>query len=89
MAKRVVAIRARFKDDDARLTEKVLVPVHYLDKNGKIRYKEVRLTGAEKRVIESLAMLLFIEHKKVVKISHLEDGMTELSAALHIGEIEG
>lgn len=87
MAKRVIAIKGLYDRKDERLTRKVSVPCAYADKAGIIRSKEVRMSEAEKRTIEAIAMRLFLEHRKVVKSKKQDDGRVLLSAAILIGDL--
>lgn len=87
MAKKtVIGIRSVYTAGDERLERKVIVPCAYADKTGTIRLKDVKLTEAEKRTIEALAMRLFIEHKKVIHKTTQPDGAKELSAFLLVGK---
>ena len=66
----VIGVKCSFPTDDPRLTNKVDIHVAYAGKGlfkNKVCHKTVSLTEAEKAVIESIAMRLFLEHKKVVK----------------------
>lgn len=85
MGKRVIAIRSLYEKEDTRLKDKVVVPCQYMDKAGKIRYKEIKVTEAEKRTIECLAMRLFMEHRRVVHKTKRDEGRVELSAYLLVG----
>lgn len=88
MSNKAIAIRCLYYEDDERLKERVAVPCNYADASGCLRHKVVRLTEAEKRTIEALAMRLFMEHNKVLTKTRCGDGTVELSAYLQIGKLE-
>ena len=78
-----IGITCVFKKGDERLKEKADIICSYADKNGEIRYKTVSVTLAEKQLIESVAMRLFLEHKKVVrKLPEGEDGKVALQSVI-------
>ena len=76
--KKPIGIGCEFDREDDRLVK--LVPVHctYVDRKGMIQKRTVMVTDAEKYVIESIAMRLFIDHRKVVKKEKTVDGKVRL-----------
>lgn len=86
-SKRTIGIRSIYDEGDSRLTEKVEIPIAYADKRGEVRHKTVRVTLAEKWVIESIAMRLFADHKKVVHKERMrETGKVGVSAWVTIAD---
>ena len=84
-----IGITCVFKNTDKRLTEKTDVICSYADRNGAIRHKTVSVTLAEKLVIESIAMRLFLDHKRVVqKLPEGEDGKVALMGVVGIDYLE-
>lgn len=78
-----IGITCTFKKADSRLKETKDIICAYADKQGNIRHKTVSVTLAEKQLIESIAMRLFIEHKKVVrKLPEGEDGKVVLQSVI-------
>lgn len=83
--RRPIGITCTFDKKDNRLQEKKDIICNYADKQGKLRHKTVSVTLAEKQLIESIAMRLFIEHKKVVrKLPEGEDGKVVLQSVICI-----
>lgn len=78
-----IGITYTFKNGDKRLTEKTDIICNYADKHGNISHRTVSVTLAEKQLIESIAMRLFMEHKKVVrKLPEGEDGRITLQSVI-------
>ena len=65
-----IGISCTFDANDPRLNEKVDIHVQYAGSGilkNKVCHKTVSVTEAEKAVIESIAMRLFMEHKRFIK----------------------
>ena len=78
-----IGITCTFKKEDSQLKETKDIICTYADKQGNIRHKTVSVTLAEKQLIESIAMRLFMEHKKVVrKLPEGEDGRVVLQSVI-------
>lgn len=86
MKEKRVGISCVYGRNDERLREKTEVACRYIDRGGEQRTKVVRVTAAEKWVIESLAMRLFLDHRKVVKKERADDGKIRLTGVIKIGE---
>ena len=82
--KKTYGIKAVYDREDERLRRKVEVRCQYVDKGGVVRANTVRVTEAEKWVIESIAMRLFLDHRRV--IAKKKDGdRVELTGVVTIG----
>ena len=83
-----IGVGVIFKDSDPRLYNKVDIHVQYAGKGlfkGKVCHKTVSVTEAEKAVIESIAMRLFLEHKKIVRrVPCKKDGCIELQGLIAV-----
>lgn len=78
-----IGITYTFKKEDKRLKETADVICAYADKAGDIRHKTVSVTLAEKQLIESIAMRLFLEHKRIIrKLPEGEDGKVALQSVI-------
>lgn len=82
-----IGISCIYEKDDSRLKDKVDIHVQYAGKGimkNKICHKTVSVTEAEKAVIESIAMRLFMEHRKFIKQIETEDGKVKLQGVIAI-----
>ena len=88
-----IGITCNYKKGDNELTEKKDIICAYADKKGNVRHKTVSVTLAEKRLIESIAMRLFLDHKKVVrKLPEGEDGRVSMQGVIYVNvwdDLEG
>ena len=85
MLKQAVGISVVYDENDPRLKNKVEIHCNVVDKTGIVRHKSVKVTEAEKWVIESIAMRLFIDHKKVVKKDKTDKGKVRLTGCVNEG----
>lgn len=82
-----IGISCTYEKDDPRLTEKVDIHVQYVGSGvmkNRVCHKTVSVTEAEKAVIESIAMRLFLDHRKVVKQVKTEDGKIRLTGCIAV-----
>lgn len=79
-----VGIGAVYDADDPRLRAVVKIPCAYVDKKGVVRHKTARVTEAERWVIESIAMRLFLDHKKVLHKEKTPEGKVKLTGYITI-----
>lgn len=86
MSGKKYGISCIYGENDDRLREKTEVVCRYVDRGGEQRTRTVRVTAAERWVIESLAMRLFLDHRKVVKKEKSGDGKIRLTGVVTIGE---
>lgn len=85
MKPEVVGISRVFKDDDPALYRETII--HCIEvKDGKYKRKSIMVTEAEKWLLESIAMRLFIDRKKYIDISktRLGDGTIEVKGLLTV-----
>lgn len=87
MKEKKVQIASIYNPDDCRLTKKVEIPCAYIDKKGLRRIKNVKVTEAEKYLVECIAMRLFIEHKNIIRKEKLSDTATRLVASIAVDSI--
>ena len=85
MRPKVIGIRCSFSNEDARTKDKVMVPVKYVDENGVVRAKEVSLTQAEKSVVESIAMRLLMDYKRLIRKTKTDDGRIVYEGMIIVG----
>lgn len=79
-----VGIASIYDAEDPRLRTVVKIPCAYVDKKGVVRHKTARVTEAEKWVIESIAMRLFLDHKKVLHKEKTPEGKVKLTGHITI-----
>ena len=84
MKERRFAIASVYNDCDDRLKNKVEVPCTYVDGKGNKRSKVVKVTEAEKFLIESIAMRLFLDRKRYIKKEKLDGGYVRFVATLSV-----
>lgn len=86
MKEKVIGISCIYGENDERLKEKTPITCRLVDRGGITRTKVVKVTEAEKWLIESLAMRLFLEHRKVCVKTKEGDGKIRLTGVVKIGE---
>lgn len=82
-----IGISCTYDKADERLKNTVDIHVAYAGRGilrKKICHKTVSVTEAEKAVIESIAMRLFLEHKKIIKTINKEDGKVTLQGVIAV-----
>lgn len=84
MSEQRIGIATLYDREDERLKKKVEVNCMYVDRNGTRRQKTVKVTEAEKYIVEAIAMRLFLDRKKFVKREKFGDNMIRLSACLTV-----
>lgn len=81
-----IGIACSYDENDPRLKNKVEIHCSYAGKGimkNRICHKTVSVTEAEKAVIESIAMRLFLDHKKVVRrVPSKKEGMVTLQGVI-------
>lgn len=86
-----IGITCTFDKDDPRLTDTVDIHCAYAGKGimkNRVCHKTVTVTEAEKAVIESIAMRLFLDHKKVVKRVEGKDGKVQLTGVIAVDALK-
>ena len=86
MKTEIIGIRRVFKDDDPTLYRKTLIKCIEVGEDGKYHRKSVMVSEAEKWLLESIAMRIFLHHKKYVDISktRMGDDAVELKALMTV-----
>ena len=82
-----IGVTCIYDKKDVRLTNKVDIHVQYIGtglRKNKVLHKTVSVTEAEKAVIESIAMRLFLEHRKVVKRIDSPDGKVRMQGVIAV-----
>ena len=72
-----IGITCIYDKEDIRLKNKEDIHCSYVGSGickNKVLHKTVSVTQAEKAVIESIAMRLFLDHKKIIKVEERPDG---------------
>lgn len=86
-----VGITCTFEKGDERLTNTVDIHCAYAGRGilkKKVCHKTVTVTEAEKAVIESIAMRLFLDHKKVIQKAETKDGKVQLTGVIAVDVIK-
>lgn len=86
MKPEIIGIRRVYKNNDKEMYRKTVIHCNEIGKDGKIHAKSVVVTEAEKWILESIAMHLFLHHKKYVDFSKtsLGDDFTEIKGLLTV-----
>ena len=82
-----IGITCTFEKGDERLKNKVDIHCAYAGKGilrNRVCHTTVSVTEAEKAVIESIAMRLFLDHKKVIQASETKDGKVQLTGVIAV-----
>ena len=86
-----IGISCVYDKDDPRLIKKVDIHIAYagsgLAKN-KVLHKTVSVTEAEKAVIESIAMRLFLDHKKLITQEETDKGKIKVTGVIAVDVME-
>lgn len=86
-----VGISCTYEKGDRRLTDTVDIHCAYAGRGimkNKVCHKTVTVTEAEKAVIESIAMRLFLDHKKVIQKSETKDGKVQLTGVIAVDVVK-
>ena len=86
-----IGITCVFDEKDPRLENKVDIHVQYAGSGmfkNKVLHKTVSVTEAEKAVIESIAMRLFFDHKKIIKTFEREDGKVAVQGVISVDVVK-
>lgn len=88
MKPEIVGISRIFKEDDPALRRETLIKCVEV-KDGKYRRKTLMMTQAERWLLESIAMRIFINRKKYVDMTKTvrDDGTVEMKAILTVEKL--
>lgn len=86
MTPEIIGIRRVFKDDDPALYRETVIKCIEVGDDGRYHRKSIMVTEAEKWLLESIAMRIFLHRKKYIDISktRLGDNKTELRALMTV-----
>lgn len=89
MKPEIIGIRRVFKDNDPELYRETVIKCIEVGADGKYHRKSIMVTEAEKWMLESIAMRIFLNHKKYIDMTRtrLEGDKTELRALLTIEKL--
>lgn len=86
-----IGITCTYDKGDSRLTDTVDIHCAYAGKGimkNRVCHKTVTVTEAEKAVIESIAMRLFLDHKKVIQTTKDADGKVHLTGVIAVDAVK-
>ena len=86
MEPEIIGIRRVFKDDDPALYRQTVIKCIEVGDDGRYHRKSVMVTEAEKWMLESIAMRVFLHHKRYVDMTKTKLGgdKTELRALMTV-----
>lgn len=88
---RPIGISCLYDKDDPRLTVTEDIKIAYVGRgimHNRTCHKTVSVTKAEKAVIESIAMRLFLDHKKLITQEETPDGKVKVTGVIAVDVID-